>query len=100
MGILLLASASGTVSGAPLLDVSRTSISFGRDAAGVEFVQPVFLTNVGDGLLTFSGFPITGKNQLDYRVEGTCNATTLLAAGSRCRLEVVGAPSTVPSLQR
>jgi hypothetical protein len=98
LGILLLASAAGAASGAPLLDVSRTSISFGRDAAGVEFVQPLFLTNVGDGPLTFAGFPITGKDQLDYRVGGTCNATSVLIPGGRCRLDVIGAPSVVTSL--
>lgn len=83
----------GAAEGAPLLDVSRTAISFGRDAAFYEFVQPLFLTNVGDAPLTFSGFPITGKNPLDYRVGGTCSSASVLVPGGRCRLDVIGALS-------
>ena len=96
-GILLLASAAGAAAGAPLLDVSRTSISFGRDAEGVEFVQPLFLTNVGDGPLTLSGFPITGKNPSDYHVGGPCTDTSALFPGGRCRLDVIGALSLLSS---
>ena len=100
-GILLLRRAqSGAASAAPLLDVSRTSISFGRDAAGAEFVQPLFLTNVGDAPLTFSGFPITGKNQRDYRVGGTCSLTSALLPGGRCRLDVIGALSAPRARRR
>jgi len=87
-GILLLA---GAAAGEPLLDVSRTHISFGRDAARVEFVQPLFLTNIGDGPVTFSGFPITGQNYLEYRVGGPCSVTPELVPGGRCRLDVIGA---------
>jgi hypothetical protein len=90
-GLLLLASVAGAATGAPLLDVSRTAISFGRDAEGVEFVQPLFLTNVGDEALTLSGFPITGTNQSDYRVGGPCVLAPVLVPGGRCRLEVTGA---------
>lgn len=96
-GLLLLASAAGVAAGAPLLDVSRTSISFGRDAEGVEFVQPLFLTNVGDAPLTLSGFPITGKNQSDYRVGGPCTTASPLAPGNRCRLDVIGALNLMSS---
>ena len=92
-GVLLLASVAGAASGAPLLDVSRTAISFGRDAEGVEFVQPLFLTNVGDAALTLSGFPITGINQFDYHVGGPCVVAPVLVPGGRCRLEVTGALS-------
>jgi hypothetical protein len=91
--ILILASAAEAVFGAPLLDVSRTSISFGRDAEGVEFVQPLFLTNVGDASLTVTGFPITGPYQTDYHVGGTCNVGSVLVPGDRCRLDVIGALS-------
>jgi len=98
LATLLLTSASGSASGTPLLDVSRASVSFGRDAAGAEFVQPVFLTNVGDVPLSFSGFQITGKNQLDYRIGGTCDLTMALGPGSRCRLDVIGALSAPSSM--
>lgn len=97
LGLTLLAAAAGTASGAPLLDVSRTAISFGRDAAGAEFVQPLFLTNVGDSPLAFTGFPITGKDLVDYRVAGTCNVASVLAPGARCRLDIIGNPNTSPS---
>jgi hypothetical protein len=93
----LLAAAAGAASAAPVLDVSRTSVSFGRDAEGVEFVQPLFLTNVGDGALTFSGFPIAGKNPSDYRVGGPCTETPMLFPGARCRLDVIGALSIFSS---
>jgi hypothetical protein len=96
-GILLTLSAAGAAWGAPLLDVSRTTIDFGRDAGGAEFVQPLFLTNVGDAPLSFSGFPITGKDLLDYRVGGTCTVGSVLRPGDRCRLDVIGAPGTSPS---
>lgn len=96
VGILLL-SLAGASPGAPLLDVSRNTVDFGRDAGGAEFVQPLFLTNVGDGPLTLSGFTITGKDQTDYRVEGPCKIAPLLAPTGRCRLDVIGAPGTSPS---
>jgi hypothetical protein len=96
-GVLLLASVADAALGAPLLDVSRTAISFGRDAAGAEFVQPLFLTNIGDAALTLSGFPITGKNGFDYRVGGPCVVAPVLVPGGRCRLEVTGALSAPAS---
>ena len=95
--MLLLACAAGLASGAPLLDVSRASINFGRDAEGVEFVQPLFLTNIGDGPLGLSGFPITGKSASDYHVGGPCVAGPVLLPGGRCRLDVLGALSLFSS---
>jgi len=85
-GLLVRAAAA-----APQLDVSRTAISFGRDAAFAEFVQPLFLTNVGDAPLTLSAFPITGRNAADYRVAGPCTTGRVLVPGARCRLDVLGA---------
>jgi hypothetical protein len=89
---LLLASAAGVASGAAVLDVSRTVVSFGRDAEGVEFVQPLFLTNVGDAPIAFSGFPITGKSASEYTVGGPCSASAVLLPGGRCRLDIVARP--------
>ncbi len=90
LGIGLLA---GAAAAAPLLDASRAAISFGRDAAFVEFVQPLFVTNVGDAPLTLFAFPITGKNAADYRVGGPCTTGPVLVPGAHCRLDVIGALS-------
>jgi hypothetical protein len=95
--VSLLVTIPGLALGAPLLDASRSAVSFGRVAVGAEVVQPVFLTNIGDGALTFSGFPITGEDPLDYRLAGTCTPTLVLGPGDRCRLDVVGTLSPVRS---
>lgn len=95
---LLLASAVGATTAAPLLDVSRTSIDYGRSPEGVPFVQPVFLANVGDAPLTLSGFPITGKGAADFAVAGTCTAPSVLVPGARCRLDVLGSITGYPSI--
>lgn len=90
LGLVLMASAECVAAGAsPMLDVSRTAIAYGRVAAGVEYTQPLFLTNVGNAPLTLSGFPVTGKDRADYRVGGTCGAPLVLPPGGRCRLDVI-----------
>jgi len=101
-GALLLAGVAGTTAATPLLDASRTSIDYARAPAGVPFVQPVFLTNVGDTPLTLSGFRIDGPYAADYVVGGTCAVPERLAPGARCRLDVMGnmmgSPSTATLL--
>ena len=77
---------------APLLDVSRTSISFGRDAENVEFVQPLFLTNVGDGPSRCPDLRSPVKMRPITASGGPADAPTIFPGG-RCRLDVIGALS-------
>lgn len=85
----LLVVVTTVVGGAPLLDASRTSIDYGRTASGVESLQPVFLTNVGDAPLSLSAFTLTGPSASDLRTSGTCAVPSVLAPGGRCRLDVI-----------
>jgi len=73
-----------------LLDLSRTSVNFGRVAGGVDIVQPVFVANVGDAPLSLTGLTIAGNNASDYRVGGTCAVPATLSPGDRCRMEITG----------
>jgi hypothetical protein len=79
-----------TALASPLLDLSRTSVNFGRVAGGVDIVQPVFVTNVGDATLSLTGLVIAGSNAADYRVGGTCAVPAALPPGERCRIEITG----------
>jgi hypothetical protein len=72
----------------PLLDLSRTNVIWGRVAVGVDFVQPVFVSNVGDAALTLTGLPIAGKDAADCRVGGTCAVSSTLSPGDRCRIDI------------
>jgi len=83
--------AATSAAAAPLLDLSRTAISWGRVASGVDILQPVFLTNVGDAPLNLSGLALSGRNATDYRTAGTCGVPSVLAPGDRCRVDIIAA---------
>jgi hypothetical protein len=73
---------------APSLDLSRTTILFGRIAFQVDHVQPFFIANVGDAPLNLSGLTLGGANPADFRLGGTCAVPSVLAPGDRCRVDV------------
>ncbi len=59
---------SGAAAAAPVLNLSRPFVSFGRIPPGVTSeIQAVFLTNVGDAPLAISGLVLGGINPTDYR---------------------------------
>jgi len=79
---------SAQAAAGPLLDLSRTTILFGRMAFQVDHVQAIFVTNVGDAPLSLSGLALGGANPADFRVGGSCAVPSLLAPGDRCRVDV------------
>ncbi len=99
-GIAILVSLilSAAAAAAPVLDLSRPGVSFGRDIPGVASeVQAVFLTNVGDAPLTISGLVLGGTNPTDYHIAGTCSVPSTLAVGARCRVEITATISGTSS---
>jgi hypothetical protein len=73
---------------APVANLSRTQVSFGKTPVLVGIVQPVFVTNTGDAPLTISGISLTGTNATDFIVGGTCVAPLTLVPAGRCRIEI------------
>ena len=86
---VLLPLVSLRVSAAPLAELSRTQVTFGRVAPMAQsHVQPVFVTNTGDAPLNISGISVTGNDAASFAVAGTCNAPMVLAPGARCHIDI------------
>jgi len=80
---------------APRASVSRTAVAFARVPQGYPSpVQPVFVTNVGDGALVVTALSLGGEAPEDFRLaeSGTCRPPATLGAGERCRIDVVMTP--------
>jgi hypothetical protein len=98
LAMLVAVILSGVAAAAPLLNLSRTSVSFGRIPPAVTSeIQAVFLTNVGDAPLTISGFVFGGINPADYLRGGTCSLPAVLPVGARCRVEITATISATSS---
>jgi hypothetical protein len=91
--VLGLVLTSGAAFAAPMVNLSRTLVSFGRNAVSSIHVQVVFVTNIGDAPLTISGLPLTGANVADFSVGGTCAVPSVLQPSDRCRIEITMSPA-------
>lgn len=88
IGVVFGMFASAVCAG-PVADVSRVVVQFSNTGSYVNIVQPVFLTNVGDGPLTITALTLGGLNPGDFRIKGTCTPPMVLAAnGGRCRIDI------------
>ena len=85
----LLLPVSRSVSAAPVAELSRSQVTFGRVAEMAQsHVQPIFVTNSGDAPLNISGISLTGSDATSFAVAGTCSAPTVLAPGARCHIDI------------
>lgn len=72
--------------------VTPTSLAFGNQVQGIAgAAQTVTLKNIGTGMLTLTGFPITGS--ADFSQTNNCGGS--LTAGSSCTLSIVYTPSSL-----
>jgi hypothetical protein len=72
--------------------VTPTSLAFGNQIEGIASVaQTVTLKNTGLGILTLSGFSITGS--ADFSQTNNCAAS--LTAGSSCTLSIIYTPASL-----
>ncbi len=86
-----LRGASGAV---PAPTFSATGLSFASQAIGSRSApQRVDLVNSGQAVLAVSALSAGGAAAGDFAVEGSCRATTQLAPGAQCALEIRFAPT-------
>ncbi len=84
-------SLSGTAT-QPAVSLSSTSLTFGNQAVGTKSSgKAVTLTNTGTATLTLNSISITGANASDFSQTNTCGGS--LAAGSKCTITVIFAPT-------
>jgi hypothetical protein len=89
-------SLTGTGTGAPVISLSPSMLSFGSQLVKSPSVpQTVTLTNTGESVLTFSGsngIAVTGTDSGDYTQTNTCG--TSVAVGASCIITVTFTPQT------
>jgi hypothetical protein len=88
-------SLTGTGTGAPMVSLSPSSLSFGSQLVkSPSNPQTVTLTNTGEGVLTFgsNGIAVTGTDAGDYTQTNTCG--TSVAVGATCTITVTFTPQT------
>jgi hypothetical protein len=92
---------AATAIAAPVLDVSRFDITYGRTPQNITTpVQPVWLANVGDAPLTIATIAISGAYAAQFAWSGTCASSAVLAPGDRCRIDTTLTPTgLLPTLR-
>ena len=82
---------TGTGSGAPVVTLSPTSLTFAGQAVGTtSTAQMVTLSNTGGSTLSVSSISLTGTNPGDFAETNTCG--TSVAAGANCTISVTFTP--------
>lgn len=96
---------NGTGTSVPtgLLSVNQISLSFAAQSLGTtSAAQTVSVSNGGSAPLTLSSLAVGGANAGDFSLPAgtnTCTATTTLAVGTSCPVNVVFAPTAASGLR-
>jgi hypothetical protein len=87
-------SGTGTaIVAAPAATLTPATLAFGSVTTGTSSTaQSATLTNTGNAALTITGITITGANASVFSETNTCGSS--LAAGAKCTLSIVFAPTT------
>ena len=86
----------GTARAVAAPTLSGTGLSFASQAIGSRSAsQRIELVNAGQAVLAVSAVSAGGAAAGDFAVEGSCRATTQLAPGAQCALEVRFMPTTI-----
>ena len=81
-----------TVATAPAATLTPPTLAFGTVTTGSSStVQTATLSNTGNAALAITGITLTGTNASDFSSTTTCGAS--LAAGAKCTISVLYAPS-------
>lgn len=75
----------------PILQSSANALNFEPQALGSSTQQFIYLANVSDVPVSFSGFQILGRNAGDFTMANDCPAT--LSKGASCYVYVTFTPS-------
>jgi len=88
---------NGTISPAPGVDLSATSLSFGKHIVGnTSSAQTITLTNSGSVPLSISSIALNGTNAADYAQTNNCpSGSNTLAVGSSCNVNVTFTPRAI-----
>jgi cytochrome c553 len=88
----------GTADAVAAPTLSATGLSFAAQAVGSRSApQQVELINTGQAVLALSAVNAGGADAGDFAVEGSCRATTQLAPGAQCALQISFAPTATGS---
>lgn len=90
-------SLSGTATGAPVVSLSPSSLSFSSTNVGSSSAaQIVTLKNTGTGALAISSVALTGTSASSFAQTNTCGAS--LAASASCTVSVTFSPKSAGTL--
>lgn len=86
----------GTADALAAPTLSATGLSFAPQAIGsTSAPQRVVLSNAGQAVLALNAITTSGTHAGDFAVDGSCSASTQLAPGAQCALEVRFTPAAV-----
>ena len=89
---------SGTPAPTPAITVSPPAITFPATTAGsASATYSVTAANTGTAALVFTAIATAGTNGNDFRIEptSTCSATTSVAPGASCRVDLTFRPTVL-----
>jgi hypothetical protein len=82
---------SGTVSAAPVVSLSATSLDFGSQTTGLATsAKSIVITNTGNAGLTISSIGVSGTNSTDFVQTNNCG--TSVSAAASCTINIVFTP--------
>jgi hypothetical protein len=88
----------GTGLAVPVVSLSSASLNFGQQIIYIESAaQTETISNIGNGLLSFSSFSIGGTNSTDFIIQSNTNTCSSIAAGANCPVSVVFNPQATGS---
>ncbi|MGV8073289.1 MAG: M4 family metallopeptidase [Syntrophobacteraceae bacterium] len=76
----------------PNISVSPTALSYGTVNAGETVTEELTITNSGTGDLRIDNITLTGADEAEFKMSGSCSGQTIPATGT-CAMSVVFAPS-------